>query len=90
MLLDRESPMGLKKLSAKVADYFERLEQGYAARVKPSHVRKVLDKLHKKEASLAAEIAATGDETKAERLKRKLEIVREHIERAKYLLEQLS
>ncbi len=82
--------MGLKKLSAKVADYFERLEQGHAARVKPSHVRKVLDKLHKKEASLAAEIAETGDEARAERLKRKLEIAREHIARAEYLLERIG
>ena len=82
--------MGLKKLAAKVADYNDRLDSGKASKIKPGHVRKVLEKLHKKESSLIDELAeAENDKAKA-RLERKLEIAREHIARAEWLLGQIA
>jgi hypothetical protein len=81
--------MGLKKLAAKVAQYNERLESGKASKIKPSHVRRVLEKLRAKESSLEAEIAAAGDEERA-RLERKLEIAREQISRAEWLLAEVD
>ena len=40
--------MGMKKLAAKVDDYNDRLESGKASKIKPGHVRKVLEK-HRKD-----------------------------------------
>lgn len=40
--------MGLKSLAAKLADYQTRLDDGATCRIRPEHVRKVLDKLRHK------------------------------------------
>ena len=83
--------MGLKKLAAKVAEYNDRLEGGKASKIKPGHVKKVLEKLRAKETSLEAEIAAAaGDDDKKARLERKLEVAREHIARAEWLLAEIG
>lgn len=82
--------MGLKKLAAKVAQYHDRLERGKASKIKPGHVRKVLEKLRAKETSLQAEIAAAEDDHEKARLERKLDVAREHIERAEWLLAEIA
>jgi hypothetical protein len=76
----------LKKLAAKVAAYHERLEQGKAHKIKPSHVQKVLVKLRAKEETLCSEIEAATTNADRLRLTRKLQVAREHIQRAEYLL----
>lgn len=82
--------MGLTKLAEKVADYNERLERGKVSEIKPSHVEKVLEKLRKKSADLEVEITSTTNADKKSRLKRKLGIAREHIERAEWLLKKIT
>ncbi|SHG78141.1 hypothetical protein [Marivita hallyeonensis] len=82
--------MGLKKLAAKVVDYNERLEGGKASKIKPRHVAKVLEKLRAKEAELEAEIASTTSPEKTARLEGKLGVARTHIERAEWLLNEIS
>ena len=82
--------MGLKKLSAKVVEYNERLESGKASKIKPRHVEKVLAKLRKKTAALESEIASNKNADKKARLKRKLGIAKKHVERAEWLLEKIG
>lgn len=82
--------MGLKKLARKVADYNERLESGLASKIKPGHVEEVLSKLRKKEADLEAELSASGNADNQTRLKRKLKVAREHINRAEWLLKEID
>lgn len=82
--------MGLKKLAAKVADYNERFERGKASKIKPSHVEKVLAKLHKKSAELSADLASARSDDKKARLEQKLEIAAAQIDRAEWLLEEIG
>ena len=82
--------MGLKKLAEKVAEYKERLERGKANKIKPSHVRKILEKLRKKSAELEAEIATTKNPDKKARLEKKLGIASHQIERAEWLLAEIN
>ena len=78
--------MGLKKLTEKLAAYFERLETGQTHEIKPDHVRKVLDKLHAKEAELRDRLARAETDGKRAHLQQKLQVTQEHISRAEYLL----
>ncbi len=82
--------MGLKKLAAKVADYNERLKNGKASKIKPDHVKKVLEKLRNKSVELEAEIASAHSPEKRDRLERKLEVARAQEERAEWLLRELG
>ena len=82
--------MGLKKLAEKLSDYNARLERGKAKKIKPDHVQKVLEKLRKKSSELEAEIALEDKEEKKARLRRKLSVAREHMERAEWLLTQIE
>lgn len=82
--------MGLKKLAEKVADYNERFEQGKASKIKPSHVEKVLAKLRKKSEELEADIESAAYAEKKARLKKKLEVANTQIERAEWLLKEVS
>lgn len=82
--------MGLKKLSARLSAYFERLETGQGQEIKPDHVRRVLEKLCAKEAELAEKLAHAETEEKRQRLHRKQQVAQEHIARAKYLLAALT
>lgn len=81
--------MGLKKLAAKVAEYHDRLKSGKVSKIKPSHVKKVLEKLRKKSAELEADLASAHSPEKRARLKRKLKVAHAHEERAKWLLKEL-
>jgi hypothetical protein len=82
--------MGLKKLAAKVEEYNARLESGKASKIKSSHVEAVLQKLHAKSTELEAEIATATSADKKARLEGKLGIARTHIERAEWLLKELT
>ncbi|WP_413719173.1 hypothetical protein [Silicimonas sp. MF1-12-2] len=82
--------MGLKKLAAKVVEYNERRDSGKASEIKPSHVKKVLNKLQKKSEELEAEIAEVNSAEKKARLEKKLEVARAHVERAEWLLKELG
>mgnify|MGYP001823449719 CR=1 FL=1 len=82
--------MGLKKLATKVADYKKRLEDGKAHKIKPAHVEAVLQKLRSKEATLQADISEARSADKKTRLEDKLQVARTHIERAEWLLKELS
>ena len=82
--------MGLKKLAAKVADYNERFEQGKASKIKPSHVERVLEKLLQKAVDLRADIATADSPEKKARIEKKLGVATAQIERAKWLLKEIS
>jgi len=82
--------MGVEKYAEKLDDYFERLEDGKAKKIKPSHVLRVISKLKKKAEKLNEEIEVTEKESKKDRLKRKVLIAREHIKRAELLLDKIT
>ena len=82
--------MGLKKLAAKVEEYNARLESGKASKIKPSHVEAVLQKLRSKLTKLETEIATSTSADKKARLEGKLAIAQTHIERAEWLLKELT
>jgi predicted ribosome quality control (RQC) complex YloA/Tae2 family protein len=81
--------MGLKKSTAKLDDYFERLEQNKAAKITPEHVEKVLEKLRAKERDLLYDLETAHKVDKAERLRSKLNVVREQLRRGEWLLEEI-
>lgn len=81
--------MGLKKSTAKLDDYFERLEQNKAAKIKPEHVEKVLEKLQAKERDLLDDLETAQKVDKAERLRSKLNVVREQLRRGEWLLQEI-
>ena len=81
--------MGLTKIGEKLDKYFSRLENGKAARIKPSHVEKVIAKLRAKQALLKTEIRDSEKPSKKERLESKLVTVHRQIERAEWLLDQV-
>ncbi len=82
--------MGLGSTVEKLDKYFQRLEQGKAQKIKPSHVDKVINKLKSKEKLLLEEIEDTEKASKIDRLQRKLEMVREQQERALWLKEKIG
>jgi hypothetical protein len=82
--------MKLKKLTEKLADYKDRLERGKAEKIRPDHVERILEKLNKKAVDLEAEIASAKNPDKKARLERKLGIAREQIERAAWLLQEIT
>ncbi|MCK8463775.1 hypothetical protein MUY35_07930 [Aliiroseovarius sp. S1339] len=81
--------MGLESAVEKLDKYYGRLEKGKAEKIKPSHVEKIMLKLEAKAQSLQAELGETAKETKKQRLERKLEMVREQLERARWLKETI-
>lgn len=82
--------MVIRKTTAKLDDYLDRLGHPEAKRVQPSHVARILAKLRSKEADLLDEIAGTDNTNRAERLRAKLTIVREQIRRGVFLMDRLS
>jgi len=82
--------MGLERSVDKLDKYYERLNKGKAQKIKPSHVEKAIRKLQVKEKHLLEEIDETSKESKKVRLKRKLALVAEQQERARWLLEKIS
>lgn len=82
--------MGLESATEKLDKYFRRLEKGKAQKIKPDHVEKILRKLDAKAASLRAEIAESDKPDKQQRLERKLQLVGEQQERARWLQEEIN
>ncbi|MCB1348039.1 MAG: hypothetical protein R3D80_13345 [Paracoccaceae bacterium] len=82
--------MGLEKSTEKLDKYYKRLKKGDAQKIKPEHVEKVIGKLQAKEKSLLADIEETSKETKKTRLQRKLDMIREQQDRAKWLHDKIS
>ncbi len=81
--------MGISKSIEKLDEYNRRLESGEAEKIKPKHVEKIIHKLMAKKQGLADELSQAIKESKKERLKHKLEIANEQIERAQWLLEKI-
>lgn len=82
--------MALTRSMEKLKKYHARLEAGKAKKIKPSHVEQVIRKLMAKESSLLQEIEATKKPSKKERLRKKLETTREQIDRARWLMDEIS
>ena len=82
--------MGLSKSVEKLSKYFERLEVGQATQIKPSHVQKVIDKLEAHDRSLQEEMQTTQKQTKKERLLRKRTTTLEQLEKARWLLKEIT
>jgi len=81
--------MAFRKIITKLNDYFDRLEEGKAKKIKPGHVKKVIAKLNAKKEQIVEELARTHKASKKERLARKLLIAEEHLKRAEWLAEKL-
>ena len=82
--------MGLKKLAAKLVEYNERLEHGRAHKINTGHVEKILSKLRRKSAELESEITSTKNADKKARLEQKLRIATDQVQRAEWLLNEIS
>lgn len=82
--------MPLTKAIEKLKKYYRRLETGKAKKIKPSHVAKVIDKLLANERSLLEQIATTRKAAKKARLEQKLTTTRKQLERAQWLLDEIS
>lgn len=81
--------MPIKDTAEKLEKYQERLRAGKAAKIRPEHVEKILEKLAAKQAEIAAELAGATKQGKRERLEHKLETVEELIEKARWLASQV-
>ena len=81
--------MALKKSIEKLDGYYARLADKKVDKIKPSHVEKVLGKLNAKEAELLAELESVDKESKQDRLKSKLQVVREQIRRGEWLMQEI-
>jgi len=82
--------MDLESSVEKLDKYYKRLNKGKAEKIKPDHVEKVIRKLKAKEELLQVEITETKKDSKIERLKRKLDLLREQQDRARWLLNEIS
>lgn len=77
--------MGLESAVEKLDKYFKRLKKGKANKIKPSHVERVVKKLESKAKLLQAELKDTDKDSKKRRLERKLEMIQEQRDRARWL-----
>ncbi|WP_136440671.1 hypothetical protein [Pacificoceanicola onchidii] len=82
--------MGLENAVEKLDKYFKRLEKGKAQKIKPDHVQKVRRKLEAKAQRLTLEIADTPKDDKKTRLRQKLALVHEQLERAAWLQDRID
>jgi hypothetical protein len=82
--------MGLESTIDKLDKYFKRLAEGKAQRIKLVHIEKVIRKLEVKEKLLVTDLADTAKDSKKKRLKRKLALVRDQQERARWLKKKIA
>ncbi len=82
--------MGLRKNTEKLDDYYGRLKDKKADRIKAAHVEKVMRKLRKKEVEILEDLETVAKPSKEERLKGKLKVVRDQIARADWLLTEIG
>lgn len=81
--------MPLKSTIEKLNDYYERLDNRKAKRIKPKHIEKMIAKLKAKEAELDEAIEGICKPEKRERLRQKRSIVTDQIRRAEFLLDEI-
>ncbi len=82
--------MGLEKIAEKLDTYYRRLEDGKAAKIKPSHVDKAIAKLEAKQNDLLRDLHDTEKASKKSRIESKLTTVHDQIARAEWLLTQIE
>ncbi|MEB8389099.1 hypothetical protein OO012_17865 [Rhodobacteraceae bacterium KMM 6894] len=82
--------MGLSKSTEKLSKYYARLNAGKVKKIKPSHVQKVIDKLEAHERALLEEIETTHKPEKKARLNRKRTTTQEQLEKARWLLNEIT
>ena len=82
--------MGLESAIEKLDKYFKRLDKGKARKIKPDHIEKIILKLEKKAALLRSEHAETDKDSNKHRLERKLELIEEQQDRARWLLDKIG
>ncbi len=82
--------MKTSKSLEKLAKYYERLAAGKAKKIKPSHVQEVIDKLESRERSLQEEIQGTKKNSKKDRLEGKRITTLEQLDRARWLLKEIT
>jgi hypothetical protein len=82
--------MGLKKSAEKLDAYFDRLRQKKVKKIEPGHVSHIIEKLQAKENDLLREIEHARKTEKIERLKSKLQVVREQIRRGEWLKHEIE
>lgn len=82
--------MALGKTLEKLAKYNSRFEAGKVKKIKPSHVQKVIDKLENRDRDLLEEVQTTNKASKRDRLERKRVTTQGHLDRARWLLNEIS
>jgi len=82
--------MGLEKTVQKLDKYLNRLSKGKAKKIKPADLAKVERKLLAKKHMISAELVECQKPSKLTRLKRKMAIVDQQLERAAWLRDQLT
>lgn len=81
--------MGLKNIVGRLNKYQQRLEKGKAEKIQQHHIDKAIDKLEAKEALLRKELEDTEKADKRKRLKAKISTIREQIQKARWLSEEI-
>ncbi|NDR58779.1 hypothetical protein [Aliiruegeria sabulilitoris] len=82
--------MDSKKFTARLNDYYERLEKHKARPIETCHVMEILRKLEAKEAQLQAKLGAAHKQDKRERITARLKTVGAQISRARHLLQEVE
>jgi len=82
--------MGLKKSTKRLNDYYGRLAEGKAKKIKAGDVAKVASKLTARREQIIEELKSTDNEARKESLARKLLIAEEQLKRAQWLAAELD
>ncbi|MFN7002755.1 MAG: hypothetical protein ACK4NW_04895 [Roseinatronobacter sp.] len=80
--------MAQAKLAEKLGDYFARLGEGRAHKIKPADVEKVIAKLQARHAALVASLAEKPEQDT--RLAAKIHVIEDLMARAEWLLAQIT
>ncbi len=82
--------MGNKKIAEKLGDYFARLDEGKAQKIKPRDVDKIIEKLQARRVELDEARASAPGRNREARLTQKIETVDILLERATWLRSALA
>ena len=80
----------ISKGTKKLDTYYERLEKGKVGKIKPKHVKNLIEKLGHRRDKLQKHIEEAHNEAKQVRLGRKLHVLDKQIKRAEWLLEKIE
>lgn len=81
--------MAMRKVVDRLKEYFARLDAGKVQKIKPRHIKQVIEKLEAKKVDLANEIATASSVASKVELQRKLLIADEQLRRAQWLLDEV-